>query len=82
MFYLIAINIVAFLLCYLDKRKAIHHKYRIPESFLITISLIGGCFGFIIGMHLFHHKTKKFKFKLVYLFCLIWLVVLYMYYLK
>lgn len=77
MYYLIIINVISLLICYIDKFKAIHHKYRIPENILILISLIGGCFGFIIGMNLFHHKTKKTKFKLVYLFVIIWGIILY-----
>ena len=80
MYYLIIINVISLLICYIDKFKAIHHKYRIPENILILISLIGGCFGFIIGMNLFHHKTKKTKFKLVYLFVIIWGIILYKYY--
>lgn len=82
MYYLIIINVISLLICYIDKFKAIHHKYRIPENILILISLIGGCFGFIIGMNLFHHKTKKTKFKLVYLFAIIWGIILYKYYLN
>lgn len=82
MYYLIIINVISLLICYIDKFKAIHHKYRIPENILILISLIGGCFGFIIGMNLFHHKTKKTKFKLVYLFVIIWGIILYKYYLN
>lgn len=82
MYYLIIINVISLLICYIDKFKAIHHKYRIPENILILISLIGGCFGFMIGMNLFHHKTKKTKFKLVYLFVIIWGIILYKYYLN
>ena len=72
MYYLISINILTFLLCFIDKQKAIHHKWRISEEVLLLISLIGGSFGMLLGMHLFHHKTKKLKFKLVYLFCIVW----------
>ena len=70
--YLISINIIAFLLCLIDKIKAIRKKWRIPENNLLLISLIGGCFGMYIGMYLFHHKTKKGKFKLVLILCFIW----------
>lgn len=79
MIYFLSINIIAFLLCLIDKRKAIKNKYRIPESTLLLISLIGGCFGMLVSMKLYHHKTQKLKFKLVYLFCIIWFVILYFY---
>ena len=73
--YLIIINLIAFFLCFLDKRKAIRGKFRIPEDVLIFVSLIGGCFGMVIAMNNFRHKIKKLKFKLVYLFCIIWLFI-------
>lgn len=75
--YLIIINILAFLLCGVDKRNAIDNCYRISEVKLLTICIAGGCFGFILGMHLFHHKTKKIKFKFVYLFAIIWIILLF-----
>ena len=56
------LNILGLYLCYLDKRKAIQHKRRIPERVLLVVSLVGGAFGFFLGMHLFHHKTKHWKF--------------------
>ena len=73
--YFLSINIIAFLLCFIDKRKAIKNKYRIPESTLLFISFIGGCFGMSIGMNLFHHKTHKLKFKLIYLFDIIYIIL-------
>ena len=68
--YLISINIIAFVLCLIDKIKAIKGWYRISEGCLLFISIIGGCFGMFLGMRLFRHKTKKTKFKLVLFLCL------------
>lgn len=62
MIYLIGINLVAFVLCYVDKKRAIANRYRICENVLLLVSLIGGVFGFILSMYLFHHKTRKLKF--------------------
>lgn len=75
--YLISINIFTFLICMIDKWKAIHHKWRVPEKILLLFSLFGGCFGMGISMMIFHHKTKKFKFKLVYVLCFIWCFLIY-----
>ena len=61
-YYLICINIISFLIYYIDKRLAIKHKYRVPENILILVSLIGGVLGSLISMMLFHHKTKHLKF--------------------
>ena len=46
----------------IDKYKAQRDLWRIPEGTLITIALIGGSIGAIIGMKTFRHKTKKLKF--------------------
>ncbi len=77
MSYFLIINVLAFFLCMIDKKNAIKQQARIPEKVLLGISLIGGSFGMTIGMHLFHHKTKKLKFKLVYIFDIIWLFIYY-----
>ena len=60
--YLIAINVVAFLAYGLDKYKAKNDLWRIPEATLITLAVIGGSIGALLGMRFFHHKTKKPKF--------------------
>ena len=74
--YLVIINLIAFFLCYIDKRNAIKNTYRISETSLLSISLMGGCFGMLFGMYMFHHKTRKLKFKLVYIFVIIWIIIL------
>ncbi len=61
-YYLIIINIITFIICGYDKMMAIKHRYRIPEDMLLFLSFIGGCLGFILGMFIFRHKTKKLKF--------------------
>lgn len=76
MIYLISINILGFMLCSLDKYKAMCHKWRVPERVLLSISLLGGCFGVLVSMILFRHKIRKKKFCFVYLFCLLWIVIL------
>lgn len=71
--YLISINLIAFFLCLIDKIKAIKNWYRISEYMLLFISFIGGCFGMMIAMNLFKHKTRKIKFKLVYVLCFLYI---------
>lgn len=46
----------------LDKWKAKHHKYRIPERSLLYSGIFFGSFGIALGMILFHHKIRKAKF--------------------
>ena len=60
--YLIIVNIISFIIYGIDKLLAIKHLYRISEIALITLSSLGGSIGSILGMVIFHHKTKKIKF--------------------
>lgn len=60
--YLICINIVAFVLFGVDKRKAEKRDWRISEAFLLGISALGGATGALIGMIIFKHKSSKKKF--------------------
>ena len=62
--YLLAINLVAFLAMYIDKKRAKWGKWRIKESTLFMIVLLGGGIGGIAGMYKFRHKTKKPLFKI------------------
>lgn len=73
-YYLISINSIAFVVYSIDKWKAKHKKWRIPEAFLLCLAMLGGALGAYIGMQLFHHKTKHKKFTiLVPLLLLVWL---------
>ena len=60
--YVIAINLIAFLAMYIDKRRARNASWRINESTLFTLVLLGGGIGGIAGMYTFRHKTKKMQF--------------------
>ncbi|ETI88666.1 DUF1294 domain-containing protein [Clostridium butyricum] len=62
--YLIVINICGFLIMFIDKNRAVHKEWRIPEKTLMFLSLIGGSIGMFAGMHIFRHKTKHIKFTL------------------
>ncbi len=62
MAYLIGINLVGLYVMWADKRKAVRHKWRIPEKTLFLVSLIGGSAGTWAGMYLFRHKTKHWYF--------------------
>ena len=53
----------------LDKGKAIAGRRRFAEGTLLLVALFGP-FGAYAGMKLFHHKTKRLKFKLVPIFLL------------
>jgi uncharacterized membrane protein YsdA (DUF1294 family) len=60
--YFIIINLVSFIVMGLDKHKAQKRQWRIPESTLFVLALIGGSVGSILGMRVFHHKTRHWYF--------------------
>ena len=56
--YLICINIITIAVYGIDKRSAVRGKWRIRVSTLLGLAAAGA----LLGMHLFHHKTRKKKF--------------------
>ena len=61
--YLAIVNIAAFILFGADKTKAQKGAWRISEKALFLSALIGGSVGAILGMFLFHHKTRHWYFR-------------------
>lgn len=62
--YLMLINLIGFAAMALDKRRAIRHKWRIPERTLFLIALLFGSIGVLTGMYVFRHKTKHLSFSI------------------
>lgn len=60
--YLLLINIIAFLLMGIDKKKAVMHRWRIPEKTLFLSAIMLGSIGANLGMKVFRHKTKHMMF--------------------
>ena len=60
--YLAIVNLAGLIVMGIDKLRARKRAWRIPESTLFVIALIGGSLGTTIGMHLFHHKTRHWYF--------------------
>lgn len=69
--YFIIINVVTFIIYCLDKYLAKKHLWRVPERVLFFFSLLGGFVGSILGMVVFHHKTKKVYFYIWNIFIMI-----------
>lgn len=61
--WLIAANLIAFFLFGLDKWKAKRKARRIRERTLFLWAFLGGSAGAILGMRVFHHKTRKPRFR-------------------
>ena len=62
--YLVIINVVTFFVYGIDKWKAKKSKWRIRETTLLGLSVLGGSIGAWLGMKVWHHKTlhKKFRY--------------------
>ena len=75
---LAAVNLAAFALYGIDKYKARRGLWRIPESVLLFAAAAGGSAGALLGMRVFHHKTRKPRFYIgVPVMLLLHLVILY-----
>lgn len=61
---ILLINLYSFCLFYIDKQRAIKHKYRISEKQLLISSFLLGGIGAWLGMRTFRHKTQKTIFKI------------------
>ena len=62
---------------YQDKRRAILHRWRIPEKRLWLIALMMGSLGTTAGMWLFSHKSSKARFFIGFpLLCVVQIIIL------
>lgn len=61
--WLLVINAGTFLLFGVDKRRAVRGRWRISERTLIGAAALGGSPGALLGMKVFHHKTRHKKFR-------------------
>lgn len=60
--WLAVINLLTFIVYGADKRRARKGKWRVPEKTLFLLPLLGGSIGALLGMRVFHHKTKHWCF--------------------
>lgn len=63
--WLLFMNLLSFLLMGLDKHRARRGLWRISERTLLGTAALGGAFGGFLGMCLFRHKTRHFRFVLL-----------------
>ena len=61
--YLLLVNLAAFLVMGLDKRRAKRDKWRISEKALFLPAVLGGALGGVLGMRTFRHKTRHWYFR-------------------
>ena len=62
-YYLLAVNVLTFIVYGVDKWKARSGRWRVPEATLMGLAALGGSVGAWMAMQLFRHKTQKKKFR-------------------
>ena len=59
-------NVVAFTLMGIDKRRARRGAWRISERALFMTTACFGGLGGVLGMKVFHHKTQHWYFRVLF----------------
>ena len=62
----LAASVATFIAYGLDKSAARTNAWRIPETTLHFLALIGGWPGALIAQRVFHHKSRKLSFQFVF----------------
>lgn len=70
-FLLLFLNLLSFSLMGFDKHCARKRQRRITEKVLFLAAACFGGLGGVLGMHLFHHKTRHWYFAVFFPFFLI-----------
>ena len=63
-YYLTAVNLLAFALSGMDSLAALKRRRRIPEARLLFLAAAGGGIGLFLSMEFFRHKTQKTAFRI------------------
>jgi uncharacterized membrane protein YsdA (DUF1294 family) len=59
-------SVVAFAVYGIDKQRAVRRDWRIREATLQLVALFGGWPGAWLAQRVFHHKTSKSSFMIVF----------------
>ena len=62
--YLFIVNALGFCIMLLDKYFARNNMWRVPESSLFGLAVVGGSLGCLCGMYTLRHKTRHISFVL------------------
>ena len=71
LFWVLCASLLDFALMGVDKWKARHNRWRVPERAFFCVALLGGTpgallggsLGGMLGMYFFHHKTRHWYFR-------------------
>jgi uncharacterized membrane protein YsdA (DUF1294 family) len=63
-------SLLVFLVYGFDKSAAMNRRQRTPENVMHLMNLLGGWPGGLVASQLFHHKSKKLEFRVIFYFCI------------
>lgn len=71
----LVVNIAAYIMYGIDKKRAKKGEWRISERTLLLIGFFGGAIGALMGMKQFHHKTMHWYFWVFNIIALCWQLI-------
>jgi uncharacterized membrane protein YsdA (DUF1294 family) len=69
--YFICVNIATVAYYYFDKYQSMTNSYRVSESVLLGLSLMGGWIGALFVMRFLRHKSRKLSFLALFVMTII-----------
>ncbi len=63
LFWVLCASLLDFALMGVDKWKARHNRWRVPERAFFCVAVLGGTPGALLGMWTFRHKTRHWYFR-------------------
>lgn len=69
--YLLAINVLTFIVMLIDKLQASNRSRRVRERTLFMLTFLGGSPAMLFSMYTIRHKSRKPSFQLI-----VWLIFL------
>jgi uncharacterized membrane protein YsdA (DUF1294 family) len=80
--YFLSISSITFFFYGFDKSRAGKNQGRVPEIILHGLALAGGTPGAFLGQLVFHHKTQKLKFRIIFILIFLLQIAALIYYWK
>ncbi len=74
--FLAFMSLVVFVMYGIDKRRAKRGEWRISEKALLSLGVLGGAAGGLLGMKFFRHKTRHTYFWVINIGALILQLIL------
>ena len=78
--YFVGMSVITFMFYGYDKRQSQSNRSRVSEVVLQTLAFLGGTPGAFLGQLFFRHKTKKLRFRIVFLAIVLLQILLGIYY--